>query len=339
MTGVPPPPPPHWASISENTFLGGIRLLFWLHRHLGALPFKLCLLPVVAGYWLFNTQARRASLAYLRRLHAHTGAAGRPPGWRDSLRHFLAFGQAILDKLLAMSGDPPPVHKQGTEGLLALLAQKRGAVLITAHMGCLELCRISAEHNQRLHKLNVLVHTAHAQRFNQLLQQMHPNSPVQLLQVTDFSAATAIMLAQKIEQGEFIAIAGDRIPVNHKEGAAGMTVPVDFLGQTALLPAGPYVLAATLQCPLYAIACIRTPQPASPHQYTMFAHPIAQQAQLPRAQRAQALAAYAQQYAHWLEGMTQQAPLAWFNFFDFWGQGQSSARSASAQPSSGTPTP
>jgi hypothetical protein len=34
---------------------------------------------------------------------------------------------------------------EGEQGLLALAAQGRGAVIVTGHIGCMELCRISAE--------------------------------------------------------------------------------------------------------------------------------------------------------------------------------------------------
>lgn len=306
----------HWASLSESTFLLGIRLLFWVRRRLGAWPFMLCLYPVVLYYWASQRRARQASQQYLQRLQQATGALGHAPGWRDSMRHFIAFAETIMDKLLAVSGAPIGIDKHGTEGLLALLAQRRGAVIVTGHVGCLELCRVSAEQNQHMHRLNVLVHTRHAERFNRLLRQLHPDAQVELLQVSDFSAATAMLLAQKVVQGEFIAIAGDRVPVGD-----GMTVTAPFLGQLAPWPAGPYVLAALLKCPLYAMVCVRQPYLARRYRYAIHAHCLAEQVLLPRRERQAVLAGYAQQYAQWLTGVLREAPLAWFNFFDFWQQG------------------
>lgn len=310
---------PHWASLAEHTFVSGIWLLFWVHRVLGRLPFKACLYPVVFYYWATRRDARRASLDYLQRLQAHGGVTGmaQSPGWRETLSHFLSFADTILDKLLAMSGalSGADLRSVGEEGLLALVSQGRGAIIVTGHVGCMELCRISAEQHRGV-RLNVLVHTVHAERFNRLLQRLHPNSEVHLIQVTDVNPATAMMLADKVAQGEFVAIAGDRVPVHQS-----MTVPATFLGHEAQWPVGPYVLAALLKCPLYAMACIREPQPGGGQEYVLHAHCLAEQVVLPRRERAAALAACAQQFAGWMETVLARSPLAWFNFFSFWQQG------------------
>lgn len=308
---------PHWASLGEHTFVAGIRFLFWIYRVLGRLPFRLCLYPVVVYYWATRADARHSSLDYLQRLQGAQGALGHKPGWRDTLRHFLAFADTILDKLLAMSGgiDEGQLRVVGETGLLALIAQGRGAVIITGHIGCMELCRVSAERHRGV-RLNVLVHTQHAERFNRMLQRLHPDSEVRLIQVTDVNPATAMLLADKVAQGEFVAIAGDRVPVRQS-----MTVPAHFLGKQAQWPVGPYVLAALLKCPLYAMACVREADERGHRGYVLRMHCLAEQVVLPRRDRHAAMAAYAQQFADWLEVLLGRAPLAWFNFFPFWRQG------------------
>ncbi|WP_411883778.1 acyltransferase [Polaromonas sp. YR568] len=315
---ITPPAAPHWASLGEHTFVAGVRLLFWVYRVLGRLPFRLCLYPVVAYYWATRGDARRASLDYLQKLEASTGSLGHAPAWRDTLRHFLSFADAILDKLLAVSGGMPQgsLRSEGEEGLVALCAQGRGAVIVTGHIGCMELCRISAERHRGI-RLNVLVHTRHAERFNRILQQLHPDNEVRFIQVTEVNPATAMLLADKVAQGEFVAIAGDRVPVRQS-----MAVPARFLGHEAQWPVGPYVLAALLKCPLYAMACVREGgmQGGDGGGYTLRVQCLAEEVRLPRHARREALAAHAQQFAGWLEVLLARAPLAWFNFFPFWAQ-------------------
>jgi predicted LPLAT superfamily acyltransferase len=308
---------PHWASLSEHTFASGIRVLFWIYRVLGRLPFRACLYPVVIYYWASRRDARQASLSYLQRLQASTQALGHEPGWRDTLAHFLSFADTILDKMLAMSGgiSGQALRVVGEEGLLALHEQGRGAVIVTGHVGCMELCRVSAERHRGV-RLNVLVHTIHAERFNRLLQRLHPGSEVRLIQVTEITPATAMLLADKVAQGEFVAIAGDRVPVNQS-----MTVPARFLGHEAQWPVGPYVLAALLKCPLYAMACVRERLPSGGQGYVLHVHCLAEQLALPRQSRAAAMAVCAQQFSDWLETVLERSPLAWFNFFSFWQQG------------------
>ena len=313
--------PTHWAQIGESTFVAGMWLLYHLHRLLGRWPFLLCLYPVVAYYWLTRPLARRSSLQYLQRMQQAHGLWARMPGWWHSQKHFRMFAQVILDKLLALTGRyrTERVRFDGRQSLVELLACGQGAIIVTAHMGCIELCQAIAKQRPNL-RLNILVHTQHAEQFNRLLQRVAPDSGVRLLQVADFSAATAMMLAERVALGEFIAIAGDRVPVHDSK-----TTRAQFLGHEAAFPCGPYVLAALLKCPLYFMGCV--------HQgrgYAVEFVPIATQVQLPRARRNEALAEYAQLYAQQLERLLCQAPYDWFNFFPFWEQGGPAA----AQPPS-----
>ena len=304
--------PTHWAQIGESTFVAGMWLLYHLHRLLGRWPILLCLYPVVAYYWLTRPLARRSSLQYLQRMQQAHGLWVRMPGWWHSQKHFRMFAQVILDKLLALTGRyrTERVRFDGRQPLVELLECGQGAIIVTAHMGCIELCQAIAKQRPNL-RLNILVHTQHAEQFNRLLQRLAPDSGVRLLQVADFSAATAMMLAERVARGEFIAIAGDRVPVHDSK-----TTRAQFLGHEAAFPCGPYVLAALLKCPLYFMGCV--------HQgrgYAVEFVPIATQVQLPRAHRNEVLAEYAQLYAQQLERLLCQAPYDWFNFFPFWEQG------------------
>lgn len=307
----PQTPPTHWAQIGESSFVAGMWLLYQIHRLLGRWPFLLCLYPVVSYYWLSRPLARQSSLDYLQRMQQAHGLWPHSPGWRESLRHFRMFAQVILDKMLAISGRYPASRVQvlGQLAVQDLIARGQGAVFITAHMGCIELSQVLAEQRAGL-RLNVLVHTRHAQQFNRMLARLSPGSQVRFLQVTEFNAATAIMLAERVSAGEFIAIAGDRVPVH-----AGNTAQAPFLGAQAAFPTGPYVIAALLKCPLLLMTCTHAGDG-----YALQIETLASQVVLPRAGREQALAQYAARYAAALEARLRSAPWDWFNFFPFWAQ-------------------
>lgn len=304
----------HWAALGESTFVGGIRLLWVVHRVLGRLPFRLCLYPVVLWYWAFSPTARRASLEYLRQLHASRGVLGHAPTWRDSLRHFLSFAETLLDKLLAISGRYPfeQVQLEGQGALLAQQATGRGGLIVTAHVGCLELCRALADHADAQFKLHVLVHTVHAQRFNRLLERLDPGSRVRLLQVTEVDAATAVHLRECIERGEWVAIVGDRVPVTQSK-----TVTMPFLGRDAAFPAGATILASLLKCPLFFMGCVRQGR-----SHLVRFECLSEQVRLPRAGRDAALRQLVAQYVQRLEALVALSPFDWFNFFPFWDQAQ-----------------
>lgn len=313
MSTPSPTPAVHWARIGESSCVLGMWLLYGVHRLLGRLPFRLCLYPVVLWYWATRPLARRSSLEYLQRLQAaHAGTVcpvGESPGLRHSLRHFLSFAETILDKMLAFSGRYrfEQVRWHGVEPVLRLVEQGRGGLFVTAHLGCLELCSALAERCPGL-RLTVLVHTAHAERFNALLRRLAPDSRVQLLQVTAVDAATAVVLAQRVADGEFVAIAGDRVPVRQSKVAHAT-----FLGHEAAFPAGPWVLGALLKCPVILLACVRE---GAAHAVRF--ETVAERVQLPRGQRDAALARHAADFAQRLEQLLQRAPYDWFNFFPFW---------------------
>lgn len=300
----------HWSEISESTFILGILLLYQVHRILGRLPFRLCIYPVVFLQWISRRDLRQASRQYLQRVEAATGALGHPASWRDSLRHLALFAETMLDKLLAASGKYQfsSIKTEGHEALYAASLRGEGGIIVTAHLGCLELCRAVAARGTV--RLNILVHTLHARQFNRLLKRLNPDNDLQLIEVTEVGPATAVLLAQKVAAGEFVVIAGDRIPV-----FASQTVMADFLGHPAPFPVGPYILAGLLQCPLYFMGCIHEGR-----SYNLHFETLAQRAELPRGQREGALSGYALQYARAITSLLKRSPYDWFNFFYFWDQ-------------------
>jgi predicted LPLAT superfamily acyltransferase len=311
----------HWAQINEAGFVAGMRLLFWIWRVLGRWPFRLVLYPVLAWYLLARPTARAASAAYLQKIAAFRGASSVTPGMPAVMRHFAAFAECILDKLLLWGGwsSRSDTRFFGTGQLDDDIARQRGGLIICSHFGNLELCRVLARQRTDL-KLTVLVHTRHAQKFNQLLAQLDPGSQLNLLQVTEMSPVTAMLLNERVARGEFVVIAGDRVPVS----STSRTCEACFLGETARFPIGPYVLASLLQCPVYLMFSMRVGQCSEIH-FEHFRDTI----RLPRKTRDVALSALAQAYAERLQHFCLRAPFQWFNFYDFWGSSDMDTTNAS----------
>ena len=205
----------HWADLGESTFVAGIWFMYGVYRLFGRLPFRLFLYPVVSYYWLTKPIARQSSMEYLQRIQQAKNVFGKPPGRWQGYRHFLQFGETLLDKLLAIGGNYPVDRVDLSEHKIIWdeLEKQQGCLIVTAHLGCLELMQ-SASTWKRKFKINILVHTAHATSFNRILTRINPDTGVNFLQVTAFNAPTAMMLADRIAAGELIAIAGDRVPTS-----------------------------------------------------------------------------------------------------------------------------
>ncbi len=301
----------HWAAINEFSFLAGMRLLFWVCKVFGRWPFRLLLYPVLVWYVIVKPSARRASRDYLRHVNQIMPI---DTGLLMVLQHFAAFAEMVLDKMLLWSGlfDRSAVRFNGTEKMNQLIAEKRGALILCSHLGNLDLCRVLSSQHAGI-KLTVLVHTKHAQAFNHLLDTLNPASQLNLMQVTEISAATAIILAEKVAEGEFIVIAGDRVPVTENP----RVVRAQFLGAPARFPIGPYVLASVFQCPVYMLFSLRRTDFGQTRHHIYF-ELLRESVQLPRKGRDQVLSELAADYAARLEAHCLSAPLQWFNFYDYW---------------------
>lgn len=302
----------HWSRTPERGSILGLQIMLASYRLLGRAGFKALLYPVIGYFWLTGRRQRAASEQYLARLEAFAAEKGvsLPPGPRSSFRHFLRFGEAALDKLAGWRGDIPreEIELVGREHHEAALASGRGLLLLGSHLGDLELCRALGTRGGQV-PINALVFTRHAARFNALLKQVNPDSGINLIQVQEMGADTAILLKEKIEAGEWVVIVGDRTSVTREK----RVVWADFLGMPAPFPLGPFALASVLACPVYLMFGLK-----EQGHFRVHFEPFAERLLLPRAEREAALQHWVQAYADRLQHHCLQAPLDWFNFFDFW---------------------
>lgn len=314
----------HWAQVSEAGGLSGMRFLFGCYTLGGRPLFKVVLLPVIAYFFLFRRQQRTASIAYLKRIIRSGGLPTNSSVYWLSAKHFWSFANALIDKLAIWMGKIPrdQIDIHNDHLISEALAKKQGAVLIMSHLGNFEICRcLSARHKNM--RLTVLMHTRHAQKFNRMMKEHASESQLDIIQVSEITPATAMMLSERMERGEFIAIAGDRVAVNHPENA----LQVNFLGDQAPVPLGPFTLAAILRAPLISLFCLR-----EGNRFHIYFEQLSAAVQVPRRERNVHLQQLAQAYATQLEYHCLRQPLQWFNFFDFWQQSSATPDLAHASP-------
>ncbi|RTE65958.1 lipid A biosynthesis acyltransferase [Amphritea opalescens] len=298
----------HWSGVSEAGSLLGMRFLLLVYRLFGRWGFRLILLPVISYFYLTRRQARQASAEYLARLSktfpecANAGLS--------SVQHFWCFGEILLDKLLVWMGR---IHREDVvfatpEVFDEVDSSTCGGVILVSHLGNTEVCSALAHQLPNI-KITMLVHTRHAVKFNALMQQTNSNACINLMQVTDMTPATAMLLSERVAAGEYVVIAADRTPVN----GTGRTSMVDFLGGKAAFPQGAFILAGLLGCPVYLLFCLKHEQ-----QYHLYLELFATKICFNRRNRSEQIQSATQAYAKRLEYYCQLAPLQWFNFFPFW---------------------
>src|SRR5262245_21013476 len=134
----PSPRPSGWARIAERGSLWGLRFTAWLFRTVGRGPTLVLVTLIVAYCFLTDRAGRRASAAYLRRVHATAAgraALGRAPRTWDSFLHYRAFALSIVDRLSIWFGktDRFELEMHDQESFDRVVEEKRGAIVLGAH--------------------------------------------------------------------------------------------------------------------------------------------------------------------------------------------------------------
>lgn len=292
-----------WDEQAERSSGFMLRLLVGIGLGLGRGVARLILLPVVAYFLLTGGAAKRASRHYLRRV------LGREPGVADLARHFHAFASVSLDRFffLANRAQRFDLRVERAPQALALSQERRGCLLLMAHAGSFEVMRCIAV-DQRALPLKMLIDMRVNARFMSVVQGLRPDFAARVIDASSGGPALVLALKEALEQGVMVGMMADRVRGHER------SVPVDLLGATARLPAGPWILAATLGVPVIAAFGLYR----GGNRYDIHLEWFADRIELPRATRDAALRQHAQRYADRLAQHLRLAPYNWFNFYDYW---------------------
>ena len=294
---------PHWSKMAESGTMFGLKFMLLVYKILGKRLAYLMLYPLISYYYLTRFRARRASKQYLAKIDNNK--------YKSNFKHLMTFAQSMIDKLDVWNGKISIEHINfpNRELLLKQAKQKSGGVILTAHLGNIEIARALSQKYPNI-KFNALVFNSHAVNFNSLLKKLNPNFSLDLIGTQSLNASKAIELKDKVEAGEFVVIAADRTSTSK----AQRYISAKFLDQDASFPEGPFILSGILKCPVYFMLCLKE----NKSQYHMVFDKVADQYNISRSNRQKNLEKYAQQYADILSGYCVQYPLQWFNFFNFW---------------------
>lgn len=297
-----------WFSLSERGTILGILTLAASYRLLGRKICTLIAAPVVFYFYLFAPQQRKASKAFMSRVHKMF--PHEKPRFTDSLRQFMNFFQMQLDNFAAWGGDMKASQIEYTNEaeLTKLMNSGQGGVMLISHLGSMEFSRAMTSDAQKK-RLHILLHSKNSQRFNRVMRYFNPQSNVNLMEVTDVGPDTIMYLKDRVDAGDWVVIAADRTPVSENP----RVTYVPFLGQEAAFSQGPYIMASILQCPVYTAMAVREGD-----KYKVSIDLFAEKIILPRGEKQEALRSYVLKYSSLLEKYCEKYKHQWYNFFDFW---------------------
>ena len=295
-----------WLEAKERGGVLAIRFTVFATTVLGRPFARLVARFVTAYYVLAAPRARRAIRDFRRRLE------GREISFAEVYRHLLRFVHCTVDAFFLVAGKTKAfeVTRTGKENLARLRDEEEGAILLGAHLGSFYAMRMqSREERQNLY---AVMYTANARMLNDALAKLDPEGTARVLELDpDGGLQSMLRVRELLEEGALIAILGDRIP---KDPSPDRVVWAPFLGEPAPFPAGPFLLAALLKCPVYLTFGLSH----GARRYDLYCEPFADRIVLPRGRRQEALEEVVARYAARLEHYARKAPDNWFNFYDFW---------------------
>lgn len=256
---------------------------------------------VSAWYVLLKPSVRARCAPYLdRRFPDRRGVRRLLDAWRLSRE----FARILVDRaaLGILGPEALKTRHEGAGALLGLVAEGRGLVLLTAHVGAWQLGM------QGLPNLGVpvtvVMHRDPGDVDRQAFEHRGDEAPFRIL---DPAAQGPLALLAELQRGGTLCFMGDRL----MPGTGG-AVAAPFLGGTIQLPLGPFRLAAATGAPL-AVCFFTKPEP------DRFELEVAKVLHLEdRGRKAEAYCDAAQAYTLALEAFVAREPYRFFNFFDLW---------------------
>lgn len=292
------PEQPTWEGRSRGSTLG-YRIFVWLLKY-GGLGATYALLPFVTLYYrLFVPTATRPLMyLYTQRLQYDRKKASRLVS-----KNLVVFGQTIIDKIAVLSGAGSKLSftHEGVEHIEQLVKDGKGGILLSAHLGNWEVAGHLLKRVNTV--INIVMYDGEAEQMKQYMHRFESNRSFNIIFIKeDLSHIYEISAA--LARNELICLHGDRYRPGNR------TMQHNFLGEDALFPAGPFILASKLKAPVCFVFAFKETN----FHYHFYAYPPG----IYEGRGTQGMERMLDEYVEKLEEKLNQYPWQWFNYYDFW---------------------
>lgn len=289
---------PSWQGKSSGTTVGYRIFISLIKRAgIGAAYF---LLYFVSFYYFLFARSARFILYYLRQRLGFGPWKSR----RFLYKNYYSFGQSLIDKIVVQSGikNPLTFNFDGEQHLHDMVSMGKGGLLLSGHIGNWEAAGHLLE---RLNtRINIVMFDGEHQKIKDYLHTVTGEKRANIIVIkNDLSHIYAINEA--FSKNELVCMHADRFVDGVK------TIELDFLGEKAKFPAGPFVLAAQFKVPVSFVFAMKE----SRYHYHFYATPIHQ---YDYSNKQSAMALIAKDFAIAMEKQVRHYPEQWYNYYDFW---------------------
>ncbi len=285
-----------WDGKSKGTLLG-YKIFVFSIKKLGIKTSYLVLVFVAFYYFLFLRESNRATFYYFNKKLKFPYLKSKKMVYMS----YFTFGQTIIDKVAISAGlrNKFTYEFDGVALLNQLLKEKKGGVLISAHIGNFEIAEHFFGEIDYDCQINLVTTDREHSVIKDYLETVTQKSSIKFIFIKD-DMSHIFEINNALSRNELICFTGDR----YFEGTKCLTAPI--FGEDANFPAGPFLIASRLKVPVVFVYVMK--------EANLHYHLYAREAHTKHRDEKALLSAYIES----VESMLKIYPLQWFNYFNFW---------------------
>lgn len=277
----------------------GYKIFVWLLQK-GGLAAAYSLLHFVTLYYkLFVPSATRP----LRYIYSKRLGFSKREASNLIAKNLCIFGQTLIDKIAVLSGaaDKLSFTHEGVENIEQLVKDGKGGILLSAHLGNWEVAGHLLKRVNTV--INIVMYDGEAEDVKQYMNQFESNRSFNIIFIKD-DISHIYEMSAALARNELICLHGDRFRPGNR------TMEHEFLGEHALFPAGPFILASKLKAPVCFVFAFKQTN----FHYHFYAYPP----KVYDGRGTVGMDKMLNEYIGMVEQKVREYPEQWFNYFDFW---------------------
>lgn len=274
----------------------------WLIRFLKVIDVRLlyvfAFVFIVPPTMAVNSKARKTIYQFYRK---RFGLGYLKSSWMTYKNH-CAFSQVVIDKFAMYAGKKFQITIDGYDQFQLLSEQPSGFVQLSSHIGNYEIAGYSLVAKNK--RFNALVFGGEKASVMANRSKLFDGNNIRMIpMMADMSHL--FVIDQALSDGEILSMPADRVFGSQK------AFSLDFLGDKAKFPQGPFLIAAMRNVPMLFVSVMKT----AAKKYHISVQRIDCNSQGNTRSKATDLAT---KYVKIFEETVRNHPTQWYNYFDFW---------------------
>lgn len=217
-------------------------------------------------------------------------------------KNHCAFSQVVIDKFAMYAGKKFHISIDGYEQFQLLSEQSSGFVQLSSHIGNYEIAGYSLVAKDK--RFNALVFGGEKASVMANRSKLFDENNIRMIPMTA-DMSHLFVIDKALSDGEILSMPADRVFGSQK------AFTIDFLGEKAKFPQGPFLLAAMRNVPVLFVSVMKT----GAKKYHISVRKIECAPEGSTRSKAIDLAT---KYVKIFEKTVRNHPEQWYNYFDFW---------------------